>query len=422
MDMKKLILATARSVALVVVASTSIATVTAVVSPAAFAAELKMGEKVGKPLQEAKDLMGQKKWKEALDKINTAAAVSNKNSLEETAINQYKFYCLGQLKDIAGAEKVLETMSAANQIPADQIQANVLILSQISFQQKDYPKSIQYAERYLKEKGPNAEVMQQLAQAYYLKGDFKTAGDYAQKLIAQAEQAKKVPEKDWLVLLMSSQFKLDNKPGVTSTLETLLTHYPTQEYWKNIFKYVSNEASYSERETIEILRLKKTLGILEANEYVELAELAIAMTDPGDAKAALEAGISAGVLGQAKDKERETRLLNLAKTQAKDDLATIDASAKEAQSKPTGDMLAKIGAAYLGHGQYDKAATAIQAAIAKGGVAAIDEANVRLGVAYLNLGKKPEAIKAFQAVSSKAKLARLSRLWIIYAQSAQGKK
>lgn len=423
MDIKKLILATARSVAFVVVASTSIATVTAVISPAVFAADkTKLSEKVGKPLQEAQALMQQKNWKAALDKVNEAGAISGKSAVEETAINQYKFYCLAQLKDTAGADKVLETMSAANQIPAAQIQANVLILSQISFQQKDYPKSIQYAERYLKESGPNAEVMQQLAQAYYLKGDYKTAGDYAQKLIAQAEQAKKVPEKDWLVLLMSSQFKLDNKPGVTSTLETLLTHYPTQEYWKNIFKYVSNEASYSERETIEILRLKKTLGILETNEYVELAELAIAMTDPGDAKAALEAGISAGVLGQAKDKERETRLLNLAKTQAKDDLATIDASAKEAQGKPTGDMLAKIGAAYLGHGQYDKAATAIQAAIAKGGVAAIDEANVRLGVAYLNLGKKPEAIKAFQAVSSKAKLARLSRLWIIYAQSAQGKK
>jgi len=418
MDLKKLILATVRSVAFVVVASTSVATVTAVIAPVAFAAEkAKFSQKVGKPLQEAQALMQQKNWKAALDKINEVAAITGKSPQEEAAVNEYKAYCLAQLKDTAGAAKIWETMLAANQIPADQIQAKILILSQISFQQKDYPKSIQYAERYLKESGPNTEVMQQLAQAYYLKGDYKTAGDYAQKLITQAEQAKKTPEKDWLVLLMSSQFKLDNKVGITSTLETLLATYPTQEYWKNIFKYISNEASYSERETIEILRLKKTLGILEANEYVEMAELSIAMTDPGDAKAALEAGMSAGILGQAKDKERETRLLNLAKSQAKEDLATIDGSAKEAQSKPTGEMLAKIGAAYLGHGQYDKAAAAIQGAIAKGGVTAIDEANIRLGVANLNLGKKPEAIKAFQSVSSKSKLARLSRLWIIYAQS-----
>lgn len=419
MGIKRFILATARSLAFVVAASTSLATVTAVIAPAAFAAEkVKFSQKVGKPLQEAQQLMGQKNWKGALDKINEAAAVSGKTAQEDAAINEYKAYCLAQLKDTAGAAKIWETMLASNQIPADQVQAKILILSQISFQQKDYPKSIQYAERYLKESGPNSEVMQQLAQAYYLKGDYKTAAEHAQKLIKQAEQAKKVPEKDWLVLLMSSQFKLEDKAGVASTLETLLVHYPTQEYWKNIFKYVNNEASYSEREIIEILRLKKALGILESNEYVEMAELSIAMTDPGDAKAALEAGISAGILGQGKDKERETRLLNLAKTQVKEDLATIDASAKDAQAKPTGDTLAKIGAAYLGHGQNDKAAAALQTAIAKGGVTNVDEAYVRLGVANLNLGNKPEAIKAFGSVSSKSKLARLSRLWIIYAQSA----
>ena len=418
MDIKKLIVTTARSVAFVVAASTSLATITAVISPAVFAAEkVKFSQKVGKPLQEAQQLMGQKNWKAALDKINEASAVSSKTPQEDAAINEYKAYCLTQMKDMAGAAKIWETMLASNQIPADQVQAKILILSQISFQQKDYPKSIQYAERYLKESGPNTEVMQQLAQAYYLKGDYKLAADYEQKVIKQAEQAKKPVEKEWLVLLMSAQFKLDDKAGVTSTLETLLASYPTQEYWKNIFKYVNNEASYSEKETIEILRLKKALGILDAQEYVEMAELSIAMSNPGEAKSALEAGMSAGVLGQPKDKERETRLLNLAKTQAKDDLATIDASAKEAQAKPNGEMLAKIGTAYLGHGQNDKAAAALQGALAKGGVTSADEVNIRLGVAELNLGKKAEAIKAFQAVSSKSKLARLSRLWIIYAQS-----
>ncbi|HWV15469.1 MAG TPA: tetratricopeptide repeat protein [Cellvibrio sp.] len=429
MNLKKLILATARSVAFVAAASASVATVTAVLAPAALAAEkAKFSQKVGKPLQEAQALMGQKNWKAALEKINEASAVSGKTAQEEAAINEYKVYCLAQLKDTAGAAKIMESMLAANQVPADQVQGKILTLSQIYFQQKDYPKSIQYAERYVKESGPNAEVIQQLAQAYYLKGDYQIASDYAQKLIKQAEQAKKPIEKDWLVLLMSSQFKLDNKPGITSTLETLLTHYPTPEYWKNIFKYVSNEASYSERETIEILRLKKVVGVIEPSEYIEMAELSIAMTNPGDAKAILEAGNTAGVLGQAKDKERETRLLNMAKNQAKEDLATIDASTKEAQAKPTGEMLAKIGAAYLGHGQYDKAITTLQAALAKGGVNSVDEANIRLGVAYFNLGKKQEAISAFQAVSSKSKLARLSRLWVIYiqgqgqAQQGQGKK
>ena len=261
--------------------------------------------------------------------------------------------------------------------------------------------------------------MQQLAQAYYLKGDYKSSADYAQKLISQAEKAGKAPEKIWLELLMGSQFKLENKAGLVSTLETLLTYYPSQQYWQDIFKYLANAASYSEREQIEIFRLKKTLGILSGEEYGELAELSLAMLTPGDAKAAMESGIAAGAIASS---ERTTRLLNKAKADAAADLAGLDATAKEAQGKKDGEALAKVGAAYLGHGQNDKAVSTIQAAIAKGGLKAIDESYVRLGVAYLNLGNKAEAIKSFQKVSSTSNLARLSRLWVIYAQQPQSKK
>lgn len=418
MCVKKLILATLRPIAFVVVAAASIASVTVFTSAAVFAAEKpKISQKVGKPLQEAQQLIAQKKFKEALDKVNETASISGKTAQEEKIINELKAYCFQQMKDFASQAKVYEAMLAANQVPANEVPEKIEFLAKINFQLKDYSKSIQYGERYVKESGASSEMMDMIARSYYLKGDFKTAGDLVQKLIRQAEQAKRVPEKSWYELLMSTQFKLDNKSGIVTTLEALLNHYPTQEYWKNMFKYLVNEASYSEREIIEILRLKKALGILEAKEYIDMAELSLAMTDPGNAKAALESGISAGVLGQPKDIERETRLLNLAKTKATQDLASLDVSAKEAQTLPTGDALAKIGTAYLGHGLNDKAAAALKAGIAKGSVNSIDEAYLRLGVANLNINKKAEAIKAFQSVSDKSNLARLARLWIIYAQS-----
>ncbi len=418
MRVKKLILATSRTLAFVMVVATSITSVMVLTSSAVYAADkAKISQKVGKPLQEAQQLIAQKKFKEALDKVNETASISGKTAQEEKIINELKAYCFQQMKDFASQAKVYEAMLAANQIPANEVPEKIEFLAKINFQLKDYPKAIQYGERYIKESGSNTEMMDMIARSYYLKGDFKTAGELTQKLIKQAEQGKRTPEKSWYELLMSTQFKLDNKAGTITTLEALLNHYPTQEYWRNMFKYLSNEASYSEREIIEILRLKKALGILDAKEYIELAELALAMTDPGTAKEALEAGISAGVLGQPKDKERETRLLNLAKTKAAQDLASLDVSAKEAQTLPTGDALAKIGAAYLGHGLNDKAAATLKAATAKGGVNSIDEAYVRLGVANLNINKKAEAIKSFQAVSNKSNLARLSRLWIIYAHT-----
>jgi len=306
-------------------------------------------------------------------------------------------------------------MLAANQIPAENQGPIVLMLAQLSFQQGDYTKAAQYYERFLKDNPDRQDVLEELTTVYFKKGDYKNTIENAQKIIKHAEQAKKPIAKDWLVMLRFSYFKLENNAGVSAVTEQLLSLYPSAEYWTDILKVVKSESNFSDKESIEFYRLKKAIGVMSAAEYNEMAELSLSMTDPGDAKAALEAGISSGVI---KADERTNRLLTKAKADAATDLTTLDSVAKEAAAKPTGDALAKVGAAYLGHGQYEKAADTIQRAIAKGKLTtagALDQSYIRLGVAKFHLGKKAEAIKAFQSVSANSKLARLAKLWVIYA-------
>ena len=54
--------------------------------------------------------------------------------------------------------------------------------------------------------------------------------------------------------------------------------------------------------------------MLQANEYVELAELSLAITNPGEAKAILEEGFTKGVLGKDESKDRDLKLLAMART------------------------------------------------------------------------------------------------------------
>jgi hypothetical protein len=183
-----------------------------------------------------------------------------------------------------------------------------------------------------------------------------------------------------------------------------------------MLKITRNEVNFNDGEKIEFYRLKKAVGAMDAAEYNEMAELALSILDSGDAKTALETGISSGVVVSS---ERTTRLLNRAKAEAAKDLAGLDALTKEASAKPNGEPLAKIGAAYLGHDLNEKAIATLQSAIAKGGLKSVDEAYVRLGVANLNLGKKADAIKAFQSVSSKSNLSRVAKLWVMYANKAK---
>ena len=415
MCVKKNLSAIVKSVSFVAALTTGVTTVTAVFSPVVMAAEkAPMLSSKMKPLGEAQKLMGEKKWKEALAVINEKVVpISGKSAYEETVTNDMKAYCLVQLKDTLGAAKVWENMLATNQIPADQVQPKILLLAQIYFQQGSYDKAIQYYERYLKESPNNTEAIEQLTNAYFKKGDYKSAGEHAQKLVKQAEQAKKKPDEDLLNMLRFCYFKQDNNAGHGAVLEQLLEYYPQQKYWSEMFKVVKNETNFTDREKIEYYRLKKNVGVLEQQEYNDMAELALASLDSGDAKAILEAGIANGAL---KADERTNRLLARAKADAAADLASLDSQAKEAAAKADGEALSKVGAAYLGHGLNDKAIAATESAIKKGGLRSVDENYIRLGAAYYNLGKKAEAVKAFQHIGENAKLAHFAKLWIIFAK------
>jgi len=397
-----------------------------VVSQQAFAAAKaaetqKVSAKVGKPLKEARDLMDAKKWKEALAKTKEVAAIEGKNATEDAIINEMLAFCMVNLKDYAGAVAVYEKMLAAGQFKKEEEPKRILNMSQIYFALKNYPKAIELSERYLKATGgTDLEVLRQIAQGYYLQNNFARSEEYAKRIIDAAKKQGKPVEEEWLQLLMSSQHKQNKKADVVATLEQLLQTHPTDQYWSDMFTYLLQGSSFSDRQNVIYLKLVQKAGLLQPDEYIELAELSIAVTNPGDAKTILEEGFAKGVLGKSASKDRDLKLLNLAKTQAAEDLKLLPSIEKEANAKPTGEALVKVGEAYLGHAQYENAIAAFTKGLAKGGVNNIkDDVNINIGIANLALNKKQEAINAFKQVPASSKLALLSRLWIIQANKAK---
>jgi len=75
------------------------------------------------------------------------------------------------------------------------------------------------------------------------------------------------------------------------------------------------------------------------------------------------------------------------------------------------------GKLYFSTGEYAKAADAIQKGLAKGGVTDTDDANALLGVAQVRAGNPAAARAAFEAVKD-AKYASVTRLWLLYLDTA----
>jgi TolA-binding protein len=158
--------------------------------------------------------------------------------------------------------------------------------------------------------------------------------------------------------------------------------------------------------------------LTRADDYTEMAQLAMEQGSPGEAQHILEKGFQKGVFADQRTKDKNQRLLDAAKKAAAADQAQLAKIETDAKNAPTGDKDVGVGLAYLGYGQYDKASDLLSQGLSKGGVKSEAEAHLLLGIAQLKAGHKEDAVKSFHAVKGDPTLERLANLWSLHAKQA----
>lgn len=379
--------------------------------------EKQVSSKVGKPLQEAMQLARSKDFKAAAAKLEEARAAAKKGSFDEYKVNEITSYVAFNTGDSATAVKALDANLDSPEATTEDKKRILDQLTKFEYQSKDYPSSIKYGQRYLKDVGPNVDIAVLVAQAHYLQKDYPQAITATQSLLRMANQAGQPEKKEWLDLLRSAQQLSGKEDEAAATLMTLLNKYPSTEYWRDVFIIEQNKGRGSERKSLEMLRLKMLTGVLKDSEYMDMAELAFATGFPGDAKMVLEKGFASKVLGVGASKDRENRLLAKAQADSAADQKSLPAFEKEASAMASGDADVKLGYAYATYGEYEKGIEAIKRGLKKGNLKAEDEAHMLLGVTYFNAKKTSDAIAQFKAIPADSKLSSIAKLWVIYASS-----
>jgi tetratricopeptide (TPR) repeat protein len=375
-----------------------------------------IGPKVGKPMKAAQDAMKAKNWAEALAKVKEAQAIEGKTPFEEYQINEFLGFILINQKDFGGAATAFEKNVNSGQVPAAELNNKLKTLAQLTFQTKQYPKAIDYTGRYLKAVPGETDMQMLLAQAYYLQKNYKGAGEAALPAIVATERAGKKPDENWLLLLMRSNYELNDNAGISTALEKLVRHYPKPDYWDGLLSTMAKTGERNDRLTLGIYRLRLETGTLKrADDYIEMGQLAIDAGVPGEAQQVVEAGFANKLLDVPESKARNERLLASAKKLVEADKATIATEDKAARAAPTGQADVGIGQAYLSYGQYDQAIEALERGIKKGGVKLPEEAQISLGIAYLKKGQKAQAQTAFKTVAGDSGWGRLAGLWALRA-------
>jgi hypothetical protein len=393
-----------------------------VLAPAAVAALLSLGAlqhvhaqgvraEVGKPLQQASELLRAGKAKEALVKVREADAVGGKSPAEQLVIDRMKAAAAQRASDfptaIAALEAIHPRVSGAE---AGQIAEQ---LASAYAQTRNNGKATEWMNKAIAA-GNTSPTIRQLQQFLMgASGDYAAIARDAAAAVQAAEQAGRRPGEDDLLRLADAQNRQGQTNAYVNTLEKLLLNYPKKDYWNAYLGRLARKSGFSPRYELDLLRLRLATGTLtKTEEYMEMAQLALQAGFPAEARKIVDQGYANKLLGTGAEAGRQQRLRDLAVKQEEESKTNLAGNVTEAEAAKDGDALVKWGYAYVTLGDVDRGIGIIQRGVAMPGLKRPDEARLRLGMAQLQSPKTRTAgVQTLRSVRGTDGTADIARLW-----------
>lgn len=371
---------------------------------------------VGRPLQQAGELLKAGNARGALAKVREAEAVGGRTAAEQLTIDRMKAAAAQRAGDNATAIQALESVHGKVS-GAEQAQTAESLAFAYS-QQKDWANSQKWAAR-AQELGRNTPQLQQLVT--YLQsqtGDYAAIARTAAAAISAAEKAGRRPDEGDLLRLADAQQRGGNTTAYIGTLEKLLANYPKPDYWSAYLGRLTRKPGFSQRLGLDVMRLRLASGTLDqTDDFMEMAQLALQAGLPSEGVKIVEKGFADGALGTGPEASRHQRLKDLALKREADKKASINAEAAAAAAAPTGDALVDVGYAYVTMGQVDKGVQLIEQGIAKGKLKRPEDAQLRLGMAQVQSpALKAAGLRTLRSLKGQDGVAEIGRLWTVLAR------
>ncbi|HEU6455055.1 MAG TPA: hypothetical protein VN201_06285 [Roseateles sp.] len=376
-------------------------------------------KEVGVPLTEASRFVKAGKYKEALAKLRDAEAVGGRTAGENNAIEGVRFSAAMGANEPDTMARSFEALKGAGKLSQAQQLQYMEAIAGTYLRGKDNGKALTWAQRYFKEGGNSATMKQVLQNAQFLSGDMTGTIKDTLEEIAADERAGKTPSRDKLNLLLFAAQKKGDVNAESVATEKLLNYYPDPKLWAQILGSLPQKKSFAtDKYQLDLYRLRLATGNMrEANDYMEMAQLAAQAGYPEEGKQVVDKGMAAGVLGQGAEGARHKRLADLMVKKIAENKAAAAANEKAAEEAKDGNAFVTLGLSTAFGGDVKKGVSQIEQGIAKGNLKRPEDAKLYLGLAYYLGGDSAKAISSWKTVRGTDGSADLARLWIIQARS-----
>jgi hypothetical protein len=255
---------------------------------------------------------------------------------------------------------------------------------------------------------PNSVGYYLMAMSYYQLEDLDAALAPAQKAVEIA----KVPQQNWLQLLLAIQLTKQDYPGAKAVLDQMLALYPnsSKDYWLQLsalYGVTGDEA--------------RALGVLEIAYRKGL------LTDDRDARRLLQFMLARGIpfrAAQIFEKElaeerfkgdaEALELLSIGWILAREPSKALEPLSRAAELAATGELYVHLAQIHLLEEEWEDAVAVLRKALAKGGLTDPGTVQLMLGIAYYNEQQLQEARSWFTQAQGSGATRKQAETWLAH--------
>lgn len=411
---------TPRSLRLLAALIVALPVVGAGISTSAFAQQQQGGEKkeqettqaqvlterTFKQLSEAYKAIEEDRFKDAAPILDRLIADDRLTPFEKATVYQSRASLYTETNDYPRAAEMFEKAVALNILPPDQQLNLTYNLAQIYAGTEQYKKAVEKFQIWFAQAtNPQPQAYLAYANSLYNLSRFKEALPLVEKAISISDE----PKKEWYDFLAGLYYELKNIPKVGEVLELLITKYPGEKRYYNQLAGVYSELK-RERDMLAITEIAYKAGHLEKSiEFVQLAQLWMFFENPYRAAILLDEKLKNG---QVESTKENWELLANAWIASRDFKKSIEPLTKAAELDKEGESYVRLAQAYLENENWKSAVSALENALAKGGLKNRGQVHLLEGVSLFNLDRIADARKSFLKAAESKDHQRVARQWV----------
>lgn len=337
-----------------------------------------------------------------------AAKAAAKSADDKYVIGQLQLKAAADAKDQAGIAAAIEAIISSGGAQKGELSPLYVNLGKTYYNTKQYDRAATTFERLLVTDPNSSDALVMLAETRRAQGRTADAVALLQKGIASRTAiGQKAPE-EWFKRAVALAYDAKLPVAVTVSRQWIAA-YPTPGNWRDALR-IRQALSNSPDNNLDLMRLARAAKALAGeSDYYRYASTAAAKGLPGEAKAVLDEGFALKAIDRSKPIFRDVYASASGKVVA--DRASLAGLERAALAAPTAKQAMVTADAYLGYGEYAKAAALYRAALGKSGPDR-DLANLRLGIALARSGDSAAAIAAFTAVGGAQ--AEAAKYWLLF--------